>query len=220
MADTLLGVAQRIARKCGLDPTFTSFSNDDETNDIVTYINDALLELLDALPENTPYLVNIDGQFPTVDGTRLYALETGARPFNILEWSFENETLSDEAIEVATPDYLKGIDPKWDETTGIPKYVYLEGSQLGLYPVPDDAYTINYRYKTAFAAISSTSATFPVPDEWIRQFIDKKVEAIYKTSKGFREAEDKMSEADRELISILGDVYSMVPAYAIPEGLG
>jgi hypothetical protein len=219
MAETLLAVVQRNAQKVGLDPTFTSFSNDDETSDIVVFTNDALLELLDALPNNTPYLANIDGDFSTVNGTRLYALETATRSFNLLEWSVENETDSDAPMQVVTPDYLKGIDAKWNETTGVPRYLYLEGSdQVGAYPVPDGVYNIKYRYKSGFTALTLTTDVFPVPDAWIRQFIDKKVEALYKKGKGFREAEDLMLEADRDLISILGTAYAMNPTYVTPDG--
>lgn len=218
MADTLLTAAQRVARKVGLDPTFTSFSESDETNDLISYINDAYLELIDALPENTPQLLDITGTISTVASTRLYSLASGARNFNVLEWSFENETESDAPIEIATPEYLKQVDPKWDETTGKPRYAYFEGaSSLGFYPVPDAVYVVNYRFKKTFTELTATTDVFIVPDEWIRAFIDKRAAALYVTAKGFRDAEQKATEAERELIGIIGDVFAMMPAYAVPE---
>lgn len=212
MADTLLSVAQRVARKVGLDPTFTSFSNTDETNDLVQYINDAYFELICELPKDVPYLLNIStGTVTTVNGTRAYSLPAAVRVFNLLDWSFQDETNGDVPLEMRTFQQIQKLDSKYDETTGKPEYVYRDvGDKIALYPVPDEAYTVSFKFSTVFTRLSATTDVFIVPDEWVR-YIELKARFWYEKSKGFSEADTTFVLADSLLVGILTEAEQMVP---------
>jgi len=217
MADTLLTVVQRVSRKVGLDPTITSFSESNESNDVVQDVNDAYFELIRALPKDTPYLNDVSGSITTVNGTRLYSLGSGARVFNLLEWSFENETDSDNLLEVVTLGFVQQKDSQYDENTGKPLYLYREGNdQLGIYPVPDDAYTIKYKFTKTFSRLSDTDDVFIVPDEWLR-FVEKKAQYFYEDRKGFGSPEATYTLAEEMLVEILAEAELLNPTYFVPE---
>lgn len=213
MAQTLLQVAQRIARKMGLDDTFTAFSDSDETNDIKYWINDAYLELMTELTECTSYLIDISGSLTTSASTRLYALDSDARIWNLFDWSFSNETENDAKIRFATLRYVQERDAKYDETEGTPYLVYPEGDQLGVYPVPDGTYTIKYKFKKPFTELTATTDTFVTPDEWVRRFIDVRVQAMRARVKGWDEVGMLEEEADRELALVIVDAQKFAPLF-------
>lgn len=217
MADTLLAVVKRVCRKVGLDPTITSFSDTDESNDVVQDVNDAYFELVRSLPKDTPYLVDISGTVTTSNGTRLYSLGASARLFNILEWSVENETNEDNPIEVVPLQYVQDMDSQYDEKTGVPTKLYREGNeQIGLYPVPDGTYAINYKFTKTYTRLSTTTDVFIVPDEWLR-FVEKKAQYLYEDRKGFGSPEETYMQAEDILAEILAEAEMMNPRYFVPE---
>lgn len=216
MADSLLTVVQRVSRRVGLDPTITAFSDNDETNDVVLDVNDAYEHLLNALPDDTPYLIDVTGSLSLVNGTRAYSLDSAARSFKLLEWSFENETDDDSKIRPATLEYVQRLDSKYDETTAQPTHVYLEGSdQVGFYPVPDASYTIKYKFAKSFTRLSATTDTFVVPDEWL-PYIELYAQALYEKRKGFGNYAETFELAERKLTDIFTDVETMTPHYFDP----
>lgn len=212
MAVTLLEVVQRVSRHVGLDPTITAFSNDDETNDLVQYINEAYEDLKRALYESVPYFHG-STSFTTSNGTRLYNIPT-AEAYGVFEWSFENETENDSPLEFATREWVKRTDARFDEATGKPSHVYLEGSQFGLWPIPDGTYTIKFDYSSKVTRLSATSDTFVVPDDWVR-YIEKKAEAVYKGLKGFNDAQETLFLADNLLTEIIAEAWTLDPTYLL-----
>lgn len=217
MAVTLLEVVQRVSRHVGLDPTVTSFSNADETNDLVQYINEAYEELYMALPPSTPYL-NDSGSITTAAGTRTYALESGALPFNLYSWSLENETNTDKRLQLVTLDYVASMDSQYNENRSEPAYIYVEGSNtLGIYPVPDAVYTINYQYGKDFSTrLSSTTDSFIFPDRWIR-FVEKRAQEKYERVKAFADPDQTAAEAGMFLENALIEAWEMNPTYMFSE---
>lgn len=218
MALTLLQLIQRVSRKVGLDPTITSFSDTDETNDLVQDIAEAYEDLLAELPPQLPYLHGT-GSITTVAGTRLYALAANARAFDLNEWSFQNETDDDSPLELVTREFIQKLDPKYDETQNKPLYLYLEGSdQLGVYPVPDDVYTISYSYGAgSVTRVSATTDTFIIPDRWLR-YVEKSAQASYERRKGFSGAEETAVEAFNLFADVMVEAWELVPTYMVSEG--
>lgn len=216
MSDSLLTVVNRVRRVLGLD-TVSSFSDNDESNLNVQDVNDSYLYLLKQLPSDLPILQDASGgSITTANGTRLYALDSDARPSYLYEWSFQDETSGDVPISLASREYVQKHDPKYDETTGKPHLVYLEGTQLGIYPVPDGTYSLSYQFKSPFTRLSATSDTFIVPDEWLR-FIELHAVLAYELRKGFSSAESTGARVRDELISVVTEAELMSPSYFLPE---
>lgn len=219
MADTLLTVAQRVARKVGIDPTFTSFSNSDDTNDIVQYINDAYQDLLDALPDDCPYLLDTSRTLSLSNGTRLYSLYTDARHFSILDWSFINTTSNSAPITVTTLQAVQEIDELYTSRTGVPEFVYREGNeQVGFYPIPDGSYTVSYKFSKPFSRLSATSDSFLVPDHWLR-YVEDKAAYYYQERKGFQDTELLLFGTEQKLVAILTEADLMNPHYFYSEDI-
>lgn len=213
MAVTLLDVVNRIRRNVGLDPTITAFSDDDESNDNVQDVNESYEDLLQVLPKGIPYL-NKSASLSLVNGTRLYSIATDAHGFNLYSWSFQNETDEDEPLIFTTLEYIQALTPKYDETTGKPKYVYLEGNdQVGFYPIPDGARTVDYKYGQSLTArLSSTSATFIIPDPWVR-VVEKMAQERYERRKGYASANRTFNDALNLLGEVLSEAWEMEPTY-------
>ena|ERR1044072_3956428 len=217
MAVTLLDVVKRVSRSVGLDPTITAFSDDNETNDLVQYVNEAYEDLVMALPPECPYLKS-SGTITLVAGTRLYTPNTNAQPQSYYEWSFTNTT-TESPLEFATRDYLEQLDSEYQTASGTPSHVYVEGSQLGFYPVPDTAVTVTYDYGIAVGTrLSATTDTFVLPDRWIR-FVERQAQATYETNKGYASAEGTQFKALEMKDSILVEAWEANPTYLTNEGI-
>jgi hypothetical protein len=84
--------------------------------------------------------------FATVDGTQTYSLASDA----ITPLSFRNTTenhviivMSSQDLDAADPDHSVSGDPRWAVLDGVDSSGYV---QISLYPKPDSADTIAYRY--------------------------------------------------------------------------
>lgn len=219
MAVTLLQVVQRVSRPVGLDPTITSFSNNDETNDLVQYVNEAYEELLIVLPSSTPFL-NSSGTLSLTNGTRLYSVASNAMPFDLYEWSFINTTGSDAQITFATKDYINTLDIEYKTTAGTPTYAYVEGNQqVGFYPVPNASFTVTYEYGISSPArLTATSDTFLIPDRWVR-YIEKSAQEKYERVKGYGDPDATALVAFNLLAEILVEAWETNPTYLLNEGI-
>lgn len=218
MAVTLLQVVNRVRRSVGLNSDVTSFADTDESNDNVQDVNEAYEELLMTIPNNTPYL-NSSSTISAVASTRLYSLASDCMVYDLYDFSFENETQNDAPMRLVTKEEVQKIDSRYDEVTGVPYLVYAEGNnQVGLYPVPDGSYTINYQYgQTPSSRLSSTSATFVVPDRWVR-FIEKKAQEKYERRKAYSDPDNTKLEALELLSEILADAWAVNPTHLEAEG--
>lgn len=217
MSITLLTAVQRVNRNVGLDPTITALSNQDESNDIVQYLNEAYEDLLMMLPPDCPFL-NANGTFTTVAGTRLYPLAAEAFSPDIYTWSFEDETDLSQ-LQFVTKDYVYTISNQWDTYQSKPQWLYLEGTnQVGMYPVPNGAYVINYQYaqSTSLTRLSATTDTFILPDRWIR-FVEKRAQEKYERNKAFDSADATYQDAENLLAQIITESWEMNPTYLFNE---
>ncbi len=197
MADTLLDVVKRVARRVGLDPAITAFSDDDETQLIVDYINDAESLLRDAVSEIN-YL-DKNATLSTVASQRLYSLASDATALELYEWSIYNDTNNVTLEKTDLETIVKNYPDDYTSKEGKPLYIYVEAGQVGLYPIPDAVYDINYIYKKELVRKSSTTATFDYPDDYLR-YLEYKATAEYMTLKKlgepalyFKMAQDKLT---------------------------
>lgn len=219
MSVTLLTVVQRVSRNVGLDPTITSFSNSDETNDLVQYVNEAYEELFMMLPPETPFL-NGSSTLSLVNGTRLYSLASDAMPFDLYDWSFVDTTDQNNQLIPSTKEYIESLDSAYKTTTGIPKYVYPEGNQkVGFYPVPNTSISVNYEYGISCPArLSLITDTFLLPDRWMR-FVEKTAQEKYERIKGYGEPDSTAMTAFNLLGEIMLEAWETNPTYLVNEGL-
>lgn len=219
MAINLLSAVQRVRRTVGLDPTITAFSETDESNDNVQDIAEAYEELLILVPSTAPFLAS-SSSITTSASTRTYSLASDALPYDLYGYSFNDETNNDNPLELVEESYLQQLNPQYDENTGKPIYVYLTGNSLGVYPVPDGVYTINYRYgKTVTTRPSATTDVFLVPDRWVR-FIELRAKEKYERRKMMGDPEATADDASRVLDEILVDCWDAHPTYITGEGFG
>ena len=220
MAKTALQIVNKVRRKVGLSQV-TAFAETDESNDNLADINEAYRILFDALPDDLPYTMDTtSGDFSTVASTRTYALDSSAKSFNLLEWSVNNETENDAPLRMITLQALQDLDKQYDEKTGQPTHVYLDGTdQIALYPIPDAVYNIKYKFKTAIVEARVTTDTFLLPDEWIEKFVVKKASALYlgPSRKGFMRQEEVELAGEQELAEIIGQAAEMHPSYLVGD---
>jgi hypothetical protein len=212
MSDTLLDVVNRVRRVIGLG-SVTSFVEANESLDNVQDVNDSYLYLLKQLPDDLPMLQDLTGgSLTTVAGTRTYALDSDARPFYLMEWSFADTSNENRALSWATKEYVQKRDPNYKTNQGQPELIYLDGTTFGIYPVPDDAYTITYDFKSPFTRLSGTTDTFLIPDEWLR-FVELHSVFLYEQRKGFGNVETSVGRVQDEMISIVAEAELMSPSY-------
>lgn len=218
MAITLLTVVQRVCRNVGLDPTITTFSNDDETNDVVQDVAESYEELITQLPTETVYL-HAASAITTVASTRSYALASDAASFDLYRWSFNNSTDNYHALTPATTEFILDLDAQYQTRTGKPQYVYSEGSDaVCFYPVPDGVYTIAYQYgKSVITRLSATTDTFIIPDRWVL-YITKRAQAKYERRKGFADPDATDTQALFIWYEIMEEALSELQLKIIEEG--
>jgi hypothetical protein len=215
VADSLLTVVNRVRRVLGL-PTVSSFTDNDESNLNVQDVNDSYLYLLKQLPDDLALLDTSGGSITTVADTRLYSLDGDARHFHLLEWSFQDETSGDIPLSLTTREYIQRKDPRFDEVTGKPQFLYRDVTKLGVYPVPDAVYEISYQFKSPFTRLTLTSDTFIIPDEWLRP-VELHAIFLYEDRKGFSNAPNTAARMKDELISVVAEAELMNPSYFVPE---
>jgi|GEM_PF-3005387 len=209
MSDTLLQVVQRVARKVRIDSSFSSFSESDETLDLVGYVNDAYQDLIDGLPNDLPLLLNTSKSITLSSGTRLYNLDINAHQWSLLQWSFTDISSGVTPLTLISLEALQNIYLGYTTDTGKPSFVYYEGSdQVGFYPIPNRDGLVSYKFTQAFSRLINPSDTFLIPDAWLR-YIEDQAKYYYDMAKGFTEA----MPANERLMGILAEAELMTPHY-------
>jgi len=209
MPDTLFLVVQRLARKVRIDCSFTTFSESDETLDLVGYINDAYQDLIDALPIDLPFLLNTSKSIILSSGTRLYNLDSSAHQWSLLQWSFSDISNGVSPLETISLEQLQSIHPGYITDTGKPNFVYYEGQdQVGFYPIPNLDGLVTYKFTQAFSRLSNPNDTFLVPDAWLR-YIEDQAKYYYELAKGFTQT----MPPNERLMGILAEAELMTPHY-------
>lgn len=212
MADTLLQVAQRVARRLRVDATFTTFSDNDESNNIVSYINDAYQDLLINLQDDAALLLDTTKSITLVPGTRVYSLDTTAHHLSLMDWSFANASNNNDPVEYRTLEWIQAVYPSYQtDSTGNPQYVYQEGNeQVGFYPVPSTAATISYKFSKPFSRLVNPSDTFLVPDRWLVP-IEAAARAMYAADKSFVDAEELAAIAEQKMVELYIEIEMKTP---------
>ena len=121
-----------------------------------------------------------ESDLTTTDGTTYVVLPTNTR--RLIQASFINDTQS-WPLDLRTKKYLTD---RWPNISSLsenkPVKGYVEGANLYLFPVPDDAYTIRVTVETSPASFASDSTENPVESldlalvEWVSAFIFSAVE--------------------------------------------
>lgn len=212
MALTLLDITKRICRSVGIYSDITSFNENNDTLDIVHFINEAYEELITQLPPETPYL-KVDGTLTTVAGTRTYSPVAGFFAPNLYKWSIQNQTSNNGPVSYASLDYIKSLSPDYKTEQGEPTHLYLDGDNLALFPVPDAVYVLSYIYNETIATrLSATTDTFGVPDTWLL-FVEKRAQEKYEKVKGYSTYPETQATADKFLEHVLVDAWEMNNRY-------
>lgn len=135
-------------------------------NKAVSYLNQLLIQRNDPLGLSGTVIT-------TANGTETYALPSGFIAMYRGKSSEQSGMWIDDNFlwpvrETEKVNY-------YDDDGGEPKYYYIIDGYIGLLPVPDDEYTVNYRYFSTQDALElSTPSTMPwggVFDEAVSMFI-------------------------------------------------
>jgi len=119
-----------------------------------------------------------DGSFATVDGTDLYDKETNTK---VIDWDsfYIGTTGSDDVTPRRIRMLSRAAYRNWykrddiintTDTRGIPRFVYRDKSnKIGLTPVPDDVYQIEYQYWTQPTELVAATDEPLIPEhyQWI-----------------------------------------------------
>jgi len=196
MAWNLLEVAQRVAFEVGVSNTFTSFSDNDDSNLIKYYVNKAYYSLYDRLPKNCIYFTGSKGTISTVAGTYLYNITPVQ--FNIDNWQWRITEGSNQVskLDIYTKDNALDVYLDLANNQAKPSIVYPDSpTQVGFYPVPDQVYTIEYYYTPSVVETSATTDTFIFPDSWLRLYVIPHAAYLYLAAKDFEDKDRKQQEA-------------------------
>lgn len=215
MATTLLTLVQRVARSVGIDPSFTTLSDTNETQDIAADIQQAYDEVHLIFPPALSHRIQ-HGSITTIASTRTYTLTNDTPVHNVVQGSFQ---VNGQPMFTATPEFMKQLDPDYLTVTGTPAYVYGEaGNAVGVYPVPDGAYTLSYLYGADPAPVELPTDTFALPDSWLR-YVEKRARYLYEKRKGFGDAEKTDLESQELLAQLLAHHWRQHPDYFLDGGL-
>lgn len=160
-----------------IDASIARYQDPDETlwpdaellayaNKAVSYLNQLLIQ------RNDPLGLSSD-TITTVDGTETYDLPSGFIAMYRGKGCDQSGMWLDSTFLWPVRETEKAN--YYDADEGEPKYYYIIDGYIGLLPVPDDEYTINYRYFAAQDVLElSTPSTMPwgsVFDEAISMFM-------------------------------------------------
>jgi hypothetical protein len=217
MANTLIEICKDVAFEVGVSTTFTSFSDNDDSNLLKYYVNKAYLEIFDQiLPRNSIYNNTQTGTITTVSGTRVYALDINTDHFKTDDLRFRINEGVNLITDLAFYNKQDVLDEFKDASGTIakPYIVYVENAtQFGLFPVPDATYTIEYYYTPNPVKLTQTTDTFLVPDSWLRLYVTPKASFYYLASKEFPDAPVQAERAIRGSGVILATTLQKTPIF-------
>lgn len=160
-----------------IDASIARYQDPDETlwpdAELLAYANKAVAYLNQLLIQRNDPIGLSSIAFTTADGTDTYALPSGFIAMYRGKSSDQSGMWIDDNFlwpvrETEKVNYS-------DDEGGEPKYYYIIERYIGLLPVPDDAYQVNYRYFATQNALKlSTPSTMPwggVFDEAISMFM-------------------------------------------------
>jgi hypothetical protein len=210
MSDTVLAVLQRVSRKLGLDPNITTLSDLDESQWLMDRLKQRYQELFRLLPP-TPQVTHQSGQLSLMTSQRLYALPATVALPDLYTWSFVDTTTGHTvALPFIALSRLATMDIDYVSTQGLPKFVYLEGGQLGIYPVPNQTRTIVFQYRPVPSTLSSLTDVVSVPDSWLA-YIELAVELDYQLWKGQGFPEVTLQRLNQQYVIIHNDMQRYEP---------
>jgi hypothetical protein len=146
---------------CGFDPVLFGASR------INMYINDGYLNLV----RRVDYYVDENTQdYPTVQGTAMYPLPTDFARVR----SVRRTDLGEEMTAVG----LRTIDRSFT-TAGAPVFYAMDGANIHLFPVPDQAYPLELRYWKLPALLVNDTDVPTIPADYHSLLIFWAVAAAY-----------------------------------------
>lgn len=195
MAETLLDVVKRILRVSGQNPSKTTFSDSDDTQWVVDRINEALKWIY----SKNPTVVDTHSGITLPPSTRRVAVPAGVDIYKIYDWSFRINGTPDIALEVVSLEFITNHFENFEtEEAEKPSFVYLDGGQLGFYPMVaagSASKTIQFIYPALNSRLNSVSSTFPFPDESDEIFYcEKYAQYRYELYKGLGQPLDTANE--------------------------
>ena len=184
MADTVLTLMQRIARKLGLNPDISIVSDQDETAWLLDRMNERYTELRRLLPKPINYFDTTTSINFSV-GQRLANLPSTLHLPELYSFSVMDVSISTQKRPLAFTSLPQLLENHPDYTTcmGTQLQYYFEGKQLGVYPVPVVAATVSLMFAATPARLTTLSDTFVLPDDWLL-YIELGVELDYQLWRG------------------------------------
>ena len=186
---TNLEVMQAALRRVGLNTNSTTFKDGART-----YLNMVGKDIQSR--EKWNWLFK-SSSFATVSGTQTYSLTTDA----LTPLSFRNTTenhiiliVSSQDLDAADPDHSINGDPRWAIIDGIDSSGNV---QIALYPKPDSADTISYRYYASvpdFTADNDTDSLNQYYSTIVQPALVYGIASLYKSEKG----DDQGAIVDRQ----------------------
>jgi len=138
------------------------------------YIGGTKYTLSTVSNSSTPHTATISSAFAgtttTATSCSIYQDEYALASDCVRPLSFR-DTTSNHTLKIVSAEKADSVDPESDDT-GTPEWVYIAGADsstgyvsVGIYPIPDAAYTIAYRY---YATVTDFTTTH---DSWdLRQY--------------------------------------------------
>lgn len=199
MSYTLLEICQKVAYETGVSTSFTSFTENDDSNLIKYYVNKAQLEIYDEiLPKNSVYANTQTGTITTTNGLKTYNISTNTNHFRTNDLAFRIVDGVNQIVDLYyyNKENVLEIYKDLNGTIAKPYIIYAENStQVSFFPVPDNTYTINYYFTPFISELTSTTDTFIFPDNWLRLYVVPKAAYYYLESKQFPDAESQAAKA-------------------------
>lgn len=165
MADTLGAMTVRILRMTGQNPNKTGLADTDDTQWVADRINEAMQYLFNL----KPFEIDLNGSITLPASTRLMDGPAGLDLYRIYDWSWRvNQTTGDVKINPVTQEFIVNSFPLYESNEGdYPEYVYLEGGQVGFYPLlksSSASQIIQFIYPSMQSRLTDWASTFPFED--------------------------------------------------------
>ena len=198
------------------DRTFSTFQDNltfelGERSDISTYVDDWIntaymtLTTKSRFPElRLNYVfpeLETDTTSDTTDGTAYISKPTDCLFVRTL-WDSDSDT---KLIKIAWHDYLEKPGRADTDAEGAPTKWCTHGSNIYLYPTPDDTYTMYIYYRKRVAALSNDADTTAIGAEW-----DEVIQRLAKVQSLMRFGEYEYANQERtELTSMIKDIVGL-----------
>jgi hypothetical protein len=160
-----------------------------ETADLLDMINDAQMDIC----RKTGFLTGTDN-FDGVKGTEKYDLQASCIEVKRVTWQGSR-------LIRTTWQELDMIDPARNTTQGTPTKFYVDGDQIGLYPVPSTTTTlaVSVQYSRCPIALSSDTQTPELPLAFHEDIVTRVVARGHEQVEDFQASQAKATEYNQSI---------------------